>query len=308
MPPIDWALALAATAAWVVFTTVFAAHAGALWRDEVNSVNTVRGTSLGELWRLEEFESFPLLWLLLLKSWNVAGLGHTDFGLRLFGVLGGLTLPAAMWFAARRLGHRAPLLGLALLAINPEVIRWACSVRAWGLGAALAVVAVVLILESPSVSSRRTLVVSLLVTIASVQCVYQNIVFVLAAAIGGSVAAVRRGGWKAAVPPLGIAMAAGLSLLPYVEVFVRRGQWNMLNQGPLTLTDLADRAEVLFRVERWRRAVVLVRLRQRRSSSGVQAPRRVRYCAGGERRGTRGLLSRLQIPDQFLVLTSGLRP
>ena len=244
--PFEWAVAIAATVAAIALTVVFAAQAGALWRDEVNSVNTQRAGSLRELWRLEEFESFPLLWVLLLKGWTTVGLGSSDSGLRAFGALGALTLPAAVWFAARRFSHRVPLVSLALLAINPEVIRWATSVRAWSLGASLAVVAVVLILEMAAGSGRRRTVIAGLVAVASVQCVYQNVVFVAAAVLAASVVAVRHGGWLRAMPPLGVGVAAGLSLVPYVDVMFRRGEWNMLSQVPVTLADLAARAEVLF--------------------------------------------------------------
>src|SRR6185295_5833386 len=56
----EWAVALTAAAAAVFFQLVFLFHAGPLWRDEVNSVSTASASSFGELWRLAEFESFPI--------------------------------------------------------------------------------------------------------------------------------------------------------------------------------------------------------------------------------------------------------
>src|SRR5580765_75186 len=136
-------VSLSAAAAAIFFYGVALAHGGALWRDEINSLGSAGAPTLSEMWRLQEFESFPIGWLLVLRAWIAVGLGATDFSLRLFGALGGLALPAAIWFALRRLTRSAPLASLALVAVNPEIVRWTSSVRAWGVGAALAIVAMV---------------------------------------------------------------------------------------------------------------------------------------------------------------------
>src|SRR5262249_42461074 len=52
------ALAAVAAAAWLQF--VFFQHAGALWRDEINSVYTSAFSSVADLWRRLEFESTPV--------------------------------------------------------------------------------------------------------------------------------------------------------------------------------------------------------------------------------------------------------
>src|SRR5262245_633718 len=99
----EMVVAIAAVVAAIFFRIVFVMHAGGLWRDEVNSVNTAAATSFGELWHLAEFESLPLPMVLLLRVWIALGLGSSDGMLRVFGLLGGLALPAAAWFALRRL-------------------------------------------------------------------------------------------------------------------------------------------------------------------------------------------------------------
>jgi uncharacterized membrane protein len=243
---VEWVVALLATAAAVLLTFAFALHAGGLWRDEVNSLNVALSPSLSELWRLLEFESAPALWLLLLRGWLALFGSSSDLGLRLLGALGGLAVPAAVWFAALRLGRSVPLVSLALLAVNPEVIRWAASLRAWGLGAALAVVALVFVREAAAAPSRRRILLGALFAVLSVQCVYQNAVLLAAAVAGATSVALAERRWKRAVVPLAIGMTAAVSLLPYVPTLRRIGEWSMLNQAPVTLRYLAVQGGAVF--------------------------------------------------------------
>src|SRR5437870_5335996 len=76
---LECSVAVFATAIAVLLHFHFLCHAGALWRDEVNSVNLASMPSVFEVWRLTEFDSFPVLWTLLLRGWMHIGLGVTDF-------------------------------------------------------------------------------------------------------------------------------------------------------------------------------------------------------------------------------------
>lgn len=239
LPRIEWAAALVVTGSAVILTLTCLHAAGALWRDEANSVNLVTLPSLAETWRHMEFESFPLLWLLLLKGWIATGLGSTDTGLRAFGALGGLTIPAAVWFAARRLGGAVPLVSAALLAINPDIVRWAVTVRAWGLGVALAIVALVLVREASAAPTPRRVAVATCAAVLSVQCVFQNAVLLAAVVAGAAAVACTRRDWGRVVVPVGIGAVAAISLLPYAGVIARVSRWSMLNQEPVTLGHLA---------------------------------------------------------------------
>jgi hypothetical protein len=239
---VERAVSLTAAAVAVFFQFVFLLHAGALWRDEVNSINTASASSLGELWRLAGFESFPVPWILALRVWMSVGLGASDMTLRIFGVLGGLALPAAAWFALRRLTRAAPLASLALIAVNPEIIRWSATVRAWGLGAALAIVAMVLVREASVALTRRRVLFAAGAAVLAVQCTYQNAVLLAAAVLAAAAVATVRRRWAEAVTPIGIGAVAALSLLPYAGLIGRRAEWNALGQAPVTLGDFAERA------------------------------------------------------------------
>ena len=237
---IDWVVALIATGTAVFLHLIFLLHAGALWRDEVNTLNTATSASLSAMLRRMEFDSFPILWFVLLRAWVLIGAGATDPGLRLLGLMGGLALPAAVWFAALRLRHRPPSVSLAFIAINPLTIRWAATVRAWGLGAALVIIMFVLMREAIRTPSKRSVCIAALAGILGVHSVYQNVVF-LAAIITGAVAvALTMGSWKRAVLPIVIGLSAAISLIPYAGIVRRRGEWNLINQTRLTIANVSD--------------------------------------------------------------------
>jgi hypothetical protein len=235
----EWAAAGLATAVAIGLSLWFARHAGGFFRDEVNGLNVAAASSLGELWQLLEFESTPALWLLLLRAW-LAGFGAaSDLALRVFALLGAFALPAALWFAALRLGRTAPLVGLSLVAVNPDVVRWSASLRAWGIGAALAVVSAVALREASREPSRRNVLLATLAAVLSVHCVYQNAVL-LAAAGAGAVAAAGLGRrWRSAAVPLGVGAVAAASLLVYAPTLARIGAWRLLNQAPYAPPELA---------------------------------------------------------------------
>src|SRR5580704_690829 len=124
----DWVAAVAITLFVLGLHVFLLRHAGGLWRDEVNLVNLSNRHSLTEMAN----DSFPVLMPVLVCGWTAIGLGRDDLGLRLLGVLIGLSLPTALWFVAWRIRHSPPLLGLLLLALNTTVIEFGDSLRAFG--------------------------------------------------------------------------------------------------------------------------------------------------------------------------------
>src|SRR5277367_3222499 len=144
----DWLAAFAISGMIVWLHIYFLMHAGGFWRDEVNLLNLSARNSLNEMSK----DSFPVLMPLLVRIWSTIGFGHSEMGLRLFGTLIGLGLPAALWFAAWKIKRSPPLLGLSLLALNSTLIVFGDSMRAYGLGSLLIVLttaAAWLFLEKP---------------------------------------------------------------------------------------------------------------------------------------------------------------
>ena len=233
----ELSIAIAATVTALVMHVVFVTHAAALWRDEINSIATAR-VPWSDLWGIVEFESFPPLYDLLLRGWLALGGGSSDLVLRIIGSMGGVALLAAVWFASWRLGRALPVVTLALLAVNPEIIRWGASLRAWSLGAAALLLVIVFTGDAARSLSRRALWTAVAVAVLAVQLVYQNgvlLAVVLACAAVPALWPVDRQRLSRLVI---VGVVAVASLLPYTALVLRRSQWQGVNSAPMTLGEL----------------------------------------------------------------------
>ena len=238
---LEWAVPVLATVTACAWLASLVSSGTGLWRDEVCSVNTQIAPTLSGMWALAEFDSFPVLWMLLLRGWmSVAG--SSDEALRAFGLLGAFFMIGSVWTAGRSLGVRAPALTLALIAVNPELLRWAASVRAWGFGAGLAVLALPVMFKVVESPTRRRVALATAVSILSVQCLYQNAILLGATIAACCVVALRRSAPKHAAVVIGIGAIAAASLLPYIAVIRRRGEWNALGSAVIDAGDLAQKA------------------------------------------------------------------
>src|SRR6476469_9297305 len=144
--------ALIGTAFSAMLLVLTAMNAGPLWRDETNTFNLAHMPSLQDMWHNLQFESFPLLWPLLLRGWGIVGFNN-DISIRILGVAVGLLFLASLWLCQRWIGGRAPILSIALLGSLPALIFIVGANRAYGLAGCLLVVSfgsIWLVLESPT--------------------------------------------------------------------------------------------------------------------------------------------------------------
>lgn len=216
--------------------------AGGLWRDEAVTAQIAGLPALTQVWRYLEFESFPGLFPMLLRGWGWA-FGAGDGSLRMLGLLVGLWLLGALWTGGRALGMRAPLFALALVGLNPMVIRYGDSMRAYGLGCALAVWACAAVWKATSCERLdwRRIAWAAGGALLSVQCLYHNATLLAAVCFSAAGVALWQGRLKAAAAALLIALPAAVSLAPYLSVIARARTWNVLLQFPLTPGFLWDR-------------------------------------------------------------------
>ena len=228
--------ALVVTCAVAVFHVANFLHAGALWRDEVASVTLATLPDTSEMWRLLHLESFPLGWSLALRTWLATGLGQTDLGLRSLGLAIGLGIVAALWFNSRQIGYRAPAFSLALFALNPAVIRWGDSVREFGLGVLIYLLAVGFLWRTNETGWKNRALAAALLGLASVQCLFINILFLGAACLGAAAVDIRRRRWRRLAVPISVMLTAGVSLMPYIQVMRRKRSWDDLIRIPLPLS------------------------------------------------------------------------
>lgn len=217
----------------VAFHVINMRAAGGLWRDEAAAVHLAGMSSVGAIWAHLEHESFPLLFTMLLRAWS--GIGSSDVALRVFGLLVGLAVVAALWCSSRLLGKRPPLLALLLIGFSPTMIRWGDSLRAYGIGVLFILLtfgAVWAVMES---RSRWRVVLAMLTGLLAVQSLYQNAFMLAAICLGGVVVAARRRDLKGVGVAVAIGIPAALSLLPYRGVIARASEWNVATQVPIDL-------------------------------------------------------------------------
>lgn len=188
----------------VLLHAAFFRSAGPLWRDEINSVRLANAPSLSWFAEHLQFDSSPVLMFALLRIW--------PFDIRLLGLLIGLGILAAVWWAGR-----APLIALALAGTSGAVIRYGDSIRSYGLAMLLSV------LFLGFMERRRWLLAGVFAVLA-VQSSWYAPVVILALCLGAATAGERREAWK----PIAVGAVAALSLLPYVPTIRSVSRWSGL--------------------------------------------------------------------------------
>ncbi len=133
---IEWVIGILITVAAVYLHWVNFRSAGALWRDEAGVVHIATLPTLPEMWSNVGHESCPILFPALLRTWSSL-VGGSDPAFRVIGFIVGLLLLGAVWLNGWFFHRSAPLVALSLLALNASVVRWADSLRAYGLASAL---------------------------------------------------------------------------------------------------------------------------------------------------------------------------
>lgn len=236
-----WLTALALTGSAVLLHLFSLTQAGGLWRDEIAVVGIARLSSWAEMFRGLPHDHCPVVFPAVVRIWTALGLARTDTGLRMLGLGVGLFLLASFWAANRMMGKGLPLLSLSLVAVNPVVIRYGDSIRAYALGIAFIVLTMGLIwrfIEAPGVG--RGLLAGA-AAVASVQTLYQNAFFLLAIGSGGLVVAFRRRRPFTALGILAVGGVAAFSLLPYVNLIRQSQSWWLVNQSGTNLEITLDR-------------------------------------------------------------------
>jgi hypothetical protein len=214
---VEIGLAVALSLAWIIFRVRFFLHAGALWRDEINSVNISTSPSLSNIWHNLQYDSFPMLWHLILRLWIRSGIGSTDLGLRLLGLLTGLGTLAAIFFNSHRFRTR-PLIVLALLGFSSTAVCDGGAVRGYGLGMMLELLTFGLMWDVAVRPSALRSIAALLVALASVQMLFYNNIVLAAVCCGAFAVAASHRQWKRAAIVIGIGAICAASTLVYLPV------------------------------------------------------------------------------------------
>ncbi len=226
----EWATALLITLFAVALHALRLIHAGPLWRDEAAAFHLATSTTLGEV--IAKHESFPPPFFLILRSW-VAAFGGSDSALRLFGLLAGLGLLATFWWTARRTTGTVPLVGLALVAVNPSVLIFGDSLRGYGLGTVAILAAFGAFARLVARPDRRTIAAAAVAAMLSVQLLLSNAVLLLALGLATIGIGIVRRRPRVVLAVVAIGAAAALSLLPWTSPLLATRSWSMLLETPV---------------------------------------------------------------------------
>ena len=235
---VEWGVAIALTALVLVLHATFLSHAGALWRDEINTLAFAQMPSLAKIGSALPYDSFPLLPTLLLRGWLAAGGGASDASIRLFGFLAGVGGVAAVWRTSRWLRCPVPLFSLALLGLNPIAVRATDSIRPYGVGVALMVLTLGMLWRAVETPTPRRLLASGVLGVLSVQCLYPNAFLLLGGCVAAAIVAAGAGRWKTAGAIVLVGVAAAASLLPYGPSLAAAADWNIINRMPTSVPQL----------------------------------------------------------------------
>jgi len=207
---------------------LFLLNAGGLWRDEAAFVHLSLLPSVSEVWPNLPYDHCPILMPLAVRAWSAAGLGNTDLGLRALGLCVGLFLLLAFWFASWMMRNGAPVLAVTLAGLNVTIIRGGDSLRGYGLGSALVVLALAVIWRLTCRPSLAAFSCAMAVAVLSVQSLYQNAFLLFAACCGGFVLCAVERRWGDMLPIFAVGAAAAASLLPYIPLIVRAQDWYII--------------------------------------------------------------------------------
>ncbi|HVV71262.1 MAG TPA: hypothetical protein VHI52_07165, partial [Verrucomicrobiae bacterium] len=203
--------------------------------------NVAQMGSLKELWKNMPFESFPALWLLILRAWSFLGLGHTDLGIRSLGLIIGLGCLGSTWWSARLLGARAPTLSVALYALLPAFVSTATANRAYGLAMCLTVLVFALIWRLVERPTLRHALWTGLACVLYAQCLYYDALFLGAMLFGGALVLLRRRDWRTIAVLITIGVCAGLSMVIYLPTIQRGSAYGPISQVPFDLWALCTK-------------------------------------------------------------------
>jgi hypothetical protein len=229
---VEWALAGLLTATIVVLLFVRAQHASALWRDECATLQLSQ-LSVAEILRNFQRESFPPLVPLALHCYTHVA-GSSDGALRGLGFAIGLLLVGAIWFNAIRLRLGVPLFGLSLLGLSTTFLVWGATIRGYGIGSALMLVAFTACAGAVLEENRKGVVLATCLSVVAVQILLYNSVLIAAitaAALG--LACIRRR-WSLAMAAFSIALVSAASILPWLLQFRREAQSTIVFGGPVS--------------------------------------------------------------------------
>lgn len=217
---------------------VRATHAGALWRDECDSLQLSRMPRFADVVENLHYTSFPILFPATIRSYTLL-FGTSDNALRSFGLAVGIAFLGAAWFHSRTIKDNAPLILLTLLGFNTTFLTVGGWIRGYGLGCVLIILAFALterLLLRPSAGDLAAALVAYLV---SMHCLFFNGALVPGVVTGAAAVFLFRGQIRWAFLLLAGALLCGASYIPYIVTLLSStSKWAVVLLKPSSFVNM----------------------------------------------------------------------
>lgn len=228
----EWLTAIVLSAIVLFLLIVRATHAGALWRDECDSVQLARLPAFADIVHNLKFTSFPILFPTTVRFFTSV-FGTSDASLRCFGLLVDVCLLAVAWFNARNRGD-VPLIFVALVGLNVTFLTVGTWIRGYGIGSMLVTLAfglTVLFVAHPTVFR---LVLMFVCYIASMQSLYFPAAIIPAFLLGAFGITLFRREFKWALALCAVAAVCAISYIPKFLTYFEIRDWVVTLQRKTT--------------------------------------------------------------------------
>lgn len=233
----EWTVAILLSATVLFLLLVRAMHAGALWRDECDSVALARLPTFADVLHNLKFTSFPILFPTAIRIFTNL-FGTSDASLRCFGFLVGLALLAVAWFNARTNQRDLPLILPALAGLNISFLTDGTWIRGYGLGSVLLVFAFGLTAMFVARPTIIRLVAVFLCDIACMQCLYFDAALVPALLLAAFAICIFRRQFKWALALCFVAAICAISYIPKFLTYFEIRDWATVLQRPTAPIEL----------------------------------------------------------------------
>ena len=232
----EWTVAILLSALVLFLLFVRVTHAGALWRDECDSVELARMPTFADIVRNLKFTSFPILFPTTVRLFTNL-FGTSDAALRGFGFLVGAGLLVAAWFNARSRAD-VPLILPALVGLNVTFLTVGTWIRGYGLGSVLVTVSFGLTVLFVARPTLLRLIAMFVCYIASMQSLYFPAALIPAFLLAAFAVCVFRREFKWAAALCGVAAICALSYVPKFLTYFEIRNWVVALQRATTPVDL----------------------------------------------------------------------
>jgi hypothetical protein len=229
----EWAVAIVLSMVTLILFVVRATHAGSLWRDEADSVQSAQ-LPVGAMFHAIQFSSFPIFFPLLVRAYATL-FGASDISVRCFGLAIGVFLLAIAWLSIRRVTSSVPLLLLVMIGLNTNFLIAGMSLRGYGVGSLVVLLAFLCTIKFLLNPNVRTFIALAAADLLGVHCLFWNVPLVSAMILGASTVLLlrRERKWISLLAAFFVVWA--VSQLPYLLQFRSSvAGWEKIIQLPVS--------------------------------------------------------------------------